>query len=277
MEDQSKKCPIGVFDSGFGGLTVFRAIKALMPEYDYLYFGDNARAPYGDRPKETIYEFTLDCVKQLFDRNSPLVILACNTATSNALPQIQQLDLPKIDPTKRVLGVIQPTIEALPEYTKNGHIGVLGTPGTCASHFYEDEIVKSFPTYSVVSQAGDMFVPLVELGEYAGGGADYFVKKYVDLLLAKDHQIDTIVLGCTHYPLLYPKIRAYVPSNIQVIAQGDIVAKSLKNYLKRHPEMDNRLSKNGTVQYFTSEGSDTFDKLGSIFMNETIHSVHVDE
>ena len=277
MDNQTKKTPIGVFDSGFGGLTVFKEIKALMPEYDYVYFGDNARAPYGDRPKETIYEFTLDSVKKIFDRNSPLVVLACNTATSNALPQIQQIDLPKIDPTKRVLGVIQPTIEALPEFTKNGHIGILGTPGTCASHFYEDEIKKSYPDYKAVSQSGDMFVPLVELGEYAGGGADYFVKKYVDLLLAKDPDIDTIILGCTHYPLLYPKIRAYVPQNIQVVAQGAIVAKSLKNYLQRHPEMEQRLTKNGTVEYLTSEASDIFDRLGSVFMDETIHSTHIDD
>ena len=275
MDNQTKRIPIGVFDSGFGGLTVFREIKALMPEYDYVYFGDNARAPYGDRPKQTIYEYTLDCVKKLFGYNCPLVILACNTATSNALPEIQKVDIPKIDPTKRVLGVIQPTIEALPEFTKNGHIGVLGTPGTCAPHFYENAIDKMFPNYKVVSQSGDMFVPLVELGEYAGGGADYFVKKYIDLLLAKDPDIDTIILGCTHYPLLYPKIRAYVPAKIQVVAQGKIVAKSLKNYLERHPEMEKRLTKTGTVQYYTSEASNVFDKLGSIFMGETINAIRV--
>lgn len=277
MDNNNTKTPIGVFDSGFGGLTVFRSIKALMPEYDYVYFGDNARAPYGDRPKEVIYEYTLNSVKKLFDRNAPLVILACNTATSNALPQIQRNDLPKINPTSRVLGVILPTVQALPQFTKNGHIGILGTPGTIASRTYENEIAKLYPNYRVSSQAGDMFVPLVEEGEYAGGGADYFVKKYVDLLMAKDHQIDTIVLGCTHYPLLYPKLRAYIPKEIEIIAQGDLVAKSLKDYLKRHPEMDNRLSKGGTCQYFTSEAGEKFSELGSVFMGETIHATHIDD
>ena len=277
MEQEVKKSPIGVFDSGFGGLTVFKSIKALMPEYDFVYFGDNARAPYGDRPQKVIYEFTLNCVEKLFDKNSPLVVLACNTATSNALPTIESVDVPRIDPTRRVLGVIQPTVDALSQFTKNGHIGILGTPGTIASHTYETEIAKVHPEYRVSSQAGDMFVPLVEEGEYAGGGADYFVKKYVDLLMAKDHQIDTIILGCTHYPLLYPKLRAYVPKEIEIIAQGDLVAKSLKEYLQKNPEMDNRLSKGGTCVYYTSESSDKFDELGSIFMGEQIHSVHVDD
>lgn len=277
MNDKKTKTPIGVFDSGFGGLTVFRSIKKLMPEYDYVYFGDNARAPYGDRPKNVIYDYTLDSVEKLFDKNAPLVILACNTATSNALPQIQRNDLPKIDPSKRVLGVILPTVQALPEYTKNGHIGILGTAGTIASRDYETQIAKLYPDYQVSSQSGEMFVPLVEEGEYAGGGADYFVKKYVDLLMAKDHQIDTIVLGCTHYPLLYPKLRAYIPKEIEIIAQGDIVAKSLQDYLKRHPEMDKRLTKGGTCEYLTSESSDTFSKLGSIFMGEEIKAIHIDD
>lgn len=264
--------PVGVFDSGYGGLTILRELRNTLPEYDYLYLGDNARAPYGSRSFEIIYKYTLEAVKELFSRGCPLVILACNTASAKALRTIQQRDLPEIDPSRRVLGVIRPTVEILDEVSATGHVGVLGTPGTVASHSYQIETVKLFPDMTVTEQSCPLWVPIVENSEADGDGADYFVKKYIDELMAKDSDVDTFVLGCTHYPLLIEKIRKYAPEHVKILEQGRLVAESLKDYLRRHPEMDCRLSRGGSVEYLTSENPEKFDSLASVFTHQEVKS-----
>jgi glutamate racemase len=267
--------PIGIFDSGYGGLTVFREIRAKLPQYDYIYLGDNARAPYGPRDFDTIYHYTLECVRHLFDMGCQLVVLACNTASAKALRTIQQQDLPKIAPNRRVLGVIRPTTEIVGKYTKTRHVGVLATRGTVVSQSYVIEIGKFFPDIKVFQQACPMWVPLVENNEHEGEGADYFVKKYLGELLAQSDQIDTLVLGCTHYPLLANKIRQYLPVNVQLLSQGEIVAKSLSEYLHRHPEIEAVCSKNGKVEYFTTESAEEFDRKAAIFLGEEVQSEHL--
>lgn len=264
--------PIGVFDSGYGGLTILKEIRNELPEYDYIYLGDNARAPYGTRSFDIVYEFTLQAVRKLFDAGCHLVILACNTASAKALRTIQQKDLPQIDPTRRVLGVVVPTIEALGDITKTGNIGILGTPGTISSGTYDIEIAKSFPQFRTVSQACPMWVPLVENREYDSPGADYFVRKYVEALFDEEPETDTVVLGCTHYPLLLDKIERQVAGRATVVTQGALVARSLKDYLHRHPEMDAKCSKGGTVEYLTTENPDKFTEMASIFMDEPVRA-----
>jgi glutamate racemase len=246
-----------------------------MPQFDYLYFGDNARAPYGTRSFELVYQFTLQAVEYLFNRGCQLVILGCNTASAKALRTIQQKDLPRIDPTRRVLGVIRPTVEALGELSRNGHIGVFGTPGTIRSCSYNMEIAKLYPTFVTTGQECPMWVPLVENREATDDGADYFVKKYVAQLLERDPQIDTALLGCTHYPLLYPKIRRAMPEHITVVRQGDIVARSLEDYLHRHPDMEARCTRGGTCRYFTTENAEKFAETGSHFLNKNIEAEKV--
>lgn len=268
--------PIGVFDSGFGGLTILRDIRRRLPQYDYLYLGDNARAPYGPRSFDIVYRFTLDAVRFLFGRGCRLVILACNTASAKALRSIQQLDLPEIDPSRRVLGVIRPTAETIGEYSRNGHIGILATGGTVASRSYNMEIEKLHPGFHVEAQACPMFVPLVENMESASPAADYFAAKYVGSLLEKDGGIDTIILACTHYPLLYDVIRRNTPENIRVVCQGEIVAESLADYLERHPEMARVCSAGGECTYLTTENSEAFSSLARVFLDENITASHVE-
>ena len=262
--------PIGVFDSGYGGLTILEAFQRHLPQYDYLYLGDNARTPYGSRSFNVVYEYTLEAVRYLFGRGCPLVILACNTASAKALRSIQQLDLPKIDPDRRVLGILRPTVEALDKITRSRHIGLLGTEGTIQSGSYPIEIHKLYPDIQVVSKACPMWVPLVECGEHHSPGADFFVQKYLDELFAQDPKIDTLVLGCTHYPLLIDSIRKFVPETVQIVKQGDLVAKSLEDYLLRHPEMETRCEKNGQTQYLTTEASKKFEDMASVFSHGKI-------
>lgn len=268
--------PIGVFDSGYGGLTVLRELRAQLPQYDYLYLGDNARAPYGTRSFDVVYQFTLQAVKFLFSQGCPLVIIGCNTASAKALRTIQQRDLPGIDPSRRVLGVIRPTAEAIGELSQNGHIGILGTQGTVNSRSYDMEIAKLYPDYKVSSVAAPMWVPLIENNESEGPGADYFVRKYVDELLTADPEIDTIILGCTHYPLLYRKIRAVVPDYIKVIQQGELVAVSLEDYLERHPEIAERCTRGGTCRYLTTENPEKFTDLARLFLKTDVDVEHID-
>lgn len=257
---------IGVFDSGYGGLTILEKIRELMPEYDYIYLGDNARTPYGTRSFEVVYEFTLQAVDKLFRLGCPLVILACNTASAKALRTIQQVNLPLIDPTRRVLGVIRPTAECVGEITRSRHVGVLATTGTIRSESYLLEIHKLFPDIVVSGEACPLWVPLVENNESRSAGADYFVKQHINRLLDKDPEIDTIILGCTHYPLLLDKIRQFTPSHIRIIAQGEYVAQSLKDYLNRHRGMDARCTKGGTCRFLTTESKDKFEESASIFL-----------
>lgn len=264
--------PIGIFDSGYGGLTILSQIRAALPEYDFLYLGDNARTPYGTRSFEVVYEFTSQAVHKLFEMGCQLVILACNTASAKALRTIQQIGLPKIDPRKRVLGVIRPTVEVLGELTETRHVGILATAGTIKSQSYPLEIKKLFPDITVSGEACPMWVPLVENGEAASEGADYFVHKHVSNLLAKDDQIDTIILGCTHYPLLYDKIRRCTPSHIRLIKQGDYVARSLVDYLARHPEMDELCTREGSCRFLTTESVDIFRQNASIFLDSPVHA-----
>lgn len=261
---------IGLFDSGYGGLTVLSEIKALIPQYDLIYLGDNARAPYGSRSFERVHEFTLQAVEWLFSEGCHLVVLACNTASAKALRNIQQLNLPKIDPERRVLGVIRPTAEQIHRHTRSGHVGVLGTEGTIHSRSYEMEIAKLHPELTVTGEACPMWVPLVENREYDKPGADYFVKQHIDRLLGHDPDIDAIILGCTHYPLLLEKIQRYLPEGIKAISQGKPVAESLQDYLYRHPEMDAKCTKKGTVQYFTTDAPEKFNQMASLIMNEPI-------
>ncbi len=264
------KSPIGIFDSGFGGLTVLAEIEKLLPEYNYIYLGDNMRAPYGNRSYEAVYEYTLDAVKWLFNQGCRLVIIACNTASAKALRSIQQNDLPKIDPTKRVLGVIRPTVEIVGDITKTKHVGILGTTGTIKSKSYEIEIGKLHPQINVIGEACPMWVPLVENHEYNNEGADYFIKQHIDRLLDKDKKIDTIILGCTHYPLLIEKIKKYTPQNITIITQGTYVAQSLKDYLFRHPEIEVMCNKKSNTDFYTTDSTEEFDEFASKIFNREI-------
>lgn len=272
----SQPGPIGVFDSGYGGLTILSKFKEILPHNDFIYLGDNARTPYGTRSFEIVYEFTLQAVTRLFELGCHLVILACNTASAKALRSIQINNLPQIDPDRRVLGVIRPTVECIDSITQSKHVGILATSGTIKSESYIMEVHKLFPEIKVTGQACPMWVPLVEYNEAQAPGADYFAKKYIDELLAKDNQIDTIILGCTHYPLLLPKIKQYVPKGIHIVSQGELVANSLQNYLKRHPEMDARCTRGGTCTYFTTEAEEKFADSASTFLNESIQVSHLD-
>ena len=262
--------PIGVFDSGYGGLTILEKIREVLPEYDYIYLGDNARAPYGTRSFEIVYEFTLQAVNKLFEMGCHLVILACNTASAKALRSIQMNDLPELDPDRRVLGVIRPTVECIGDITQNRHVGILATSGTIKSESYPLEIHKLFPEIQVSGIACPMWVALVENNESQNEGADYFIKKYIDQLLSEDPLIDTMILGCTHYPILFPKIREYTPDGIRVIAQGEYVAESLKDYLHRHPEMDAKCTRNGYCLFYTTEAEEKFTESASTFLKEQI-------
>lgn len=262
--------PIGIFDSGYGGLTIYNEIKNLLPEYDYIYLGDNARTPYGTRSFNIVYEFTRQAVRCLFSQGCQLVILACNTASAKALRSIQQLDLPHLDPNRRVLGIIRPTVECIGEITKSRHVGVLATEGTIKSLSYPLEIRKLFPDIKVTGEACPIWVPLVETNEFASDGADYFVKRHIDNLLARDKDIDTIILGCTHYPILIDKIRKYVPEGITVLTQGAAVAESLQRYLQRHSEMDALCTKGGVSRFFTTESDGKFGNQASLFLNRQI-------
>ncbi len=269
--------PIGIFDSGYGGLTVFRSIFKQMPDYDYVYIGDTARAPYGNRSFQTIHQYTWECVQWLFKQGCPLVILACNTASAKALRTIQQQNLKNEDPAKRVLGVIRPTAEIIGDYTQSKEIGVLGTKGTIQSGSYLIEIGHFAPEVKVHQQACPLWVPIIENGEHDKSGADYFVQKYLDQIMAQSADIDTLLLACTHYPLLQEKIKAYLPSNIQVVAQGDIVAQSLIEYLQRHPEMDLQLTKNGTQQFYTTtDDTADFDHYAKLFFQSPVRSSFAD-
>jgi len=261
---------IGVFDSGYGGLTILNQIRQVLPEYDYIYLGDNARTPYGTRSFEIVYEFTLQAVNKLFEMGCHLVILACNTASAKALRSIQINDLPNIDPNRRVLGVIRPTVESIGSITQSKHVGVLATSGTINSGSYPLEIHKLYPNIVVSGEACPMWVPLVENKEYDSPGADYFVKKHIDNLIKKDSEIDTIILGCTHYPLLLSKINQFLPKGITVVSQGEYVAESLKSYLRRHPEMDTLCTKNGKCKFMTTESETKFSESASAFLNQEI-------
>ncbi len=269
--------PIGVFDSGYGGLTVLRELVKTLPGYDFLYLGDNARTPYGTRSFEVVYEYTLQCVKYLFSQNCPLVIIACNTASAKALRNIQQLDLPKIAPDRRVLGVIRPSVEKVAGITLNGHVGVLGTSGTVASESYPIELQKwsGGKVVSTVQEACPMWVPIVENNEIGTEGAEYFIKKNIENILRKDKDLDTLVLGCTHYPLLIDSIIKYVPKNINILQQGEITAEKLKEYLIRHPEIENKLTKNATLQFLTTESSENFNGKAALFMGHKVEAGHV--
>lgn len=263
---------IGVFDSGYGGLTILKEIIRELPQYNYIYLGDNARAPYGSRSFEVVYEYTKEAVRRLFDMGCRLVILACNTASAKALRTVQQVDLPCWDAERRVLGVIRPSVEAVKTYSRNGHIGILATRGTVASGSYPMEIEKLYGVgrFRVTQLACPMWVPLVENNELTGEGAEYFVRKYIDELMAADPDIDTIILGCTHYPLLRPLIAEAVPPTVRIISQGQIVAKSLADYLRRHPEMDGQLERGGKVDYYTTDEVGFFECMAGIFMGEKI-------
>ena len=262
--------PIGIFDSGYGGLTILEKIRQRLPQYDYLYLGDNARAPYGTRSFEIVYEFTRQAVNRLFEEGCRLVILACNTASAKALRTIQQKDLLSIDSHRRVLGVIRPTAEAIGTLTATRHVGVLGTPGTIFSNSYTLEIQKLFPDIVVTGEACPLWVPLVENGEYDSPGADFFVQKHIDAILQKDPQIDTLILGCTHYPLLEEKIRYYTPQSVSLLSQGKYVAESLAGYLHRHPEIETLCSKNHTVRFYTTEAGDRFAGMASLFLKNPV-------
>lgn len=268
---------IGVFDSGYGGLTILREIVKALPQYDYIYLGDNARAPYGTRSFEVVYQYTDEAVRKLFSMGCRLVILACNTASAKALRSIQQIDLPRLEPGKRVLGVIRPSVEALASYTENGHVGILATKGTVASDSYPLEIEKLYGAgkFKITQLACPLWVSLVENNELSGAGAEYFVRKYIDELMNADPDIDTVILGCTHYPLLRPLIARYVPAGVKIIEQGDIVAGSLTDYLRRHQEMENSLLQSGTIRYFTTENTELFDRMAGHFLGQEVNSSHL--
>lgn len=277
---------IGVFDSGYGGLTILKQFRNVLPEYDYMYLGDNARAPYGTRSFDIVCDFTQQAVEYLFSQGCPLVILACNTASAKALRSIQQNVLPVKWPDRRVLGVIRPTVESVGDITRTRHVGLLATPGTVNSHSYQMEIAKIHPDITITEQACPMWVPIVEAGEAENDGADWYVRKYIDRILERDPQIDTLLLGCTHYPILLPKIRRYVPEGINIVPQGRLVADSLKDYLRRHPEIDCRCSKSGsvpvpsgsqfgTVKFLTTESPEKFDPLASLFVGDPVHSSNI--
>lgn len=268
--------PIGIFDSGYGGLTVLKALISRLPAYDYLYLGDNARTPYGTRSFDTVYHYTLECVQYLFNQDCPLVILACNTASAKALRTIQQKDLPRIAPDRRVLGVIRPTAESIGHFTQHGEIGVLATPGTINSGSYPIEIGHFFPGVRVFQQACPMWVPLVENREFDSPGADYFVKKYLGQVFEQSARIDTLLLGCTHYPLLINKITQFAPPGCRIVEQGDLVAASLEDYLRRHPEMDTHLTKNSKITFLTTDSADFFNRQAELFFNRPVDASHVE-
>lgn len=267
--------PIGIFDSGYGGLTVLKEIVGRLPQYDYIYLGDNARSPYGPRSFETVYQYTLQAVKWLFEKGCPLVVIACNTASAKALRNIQQKDLPALARDKRVLGIIRPVTEIIGKYSKTRHIGIFGTVGTVSSNSYVIEIEKFFPDLKVVQEACPIWVPLVESFEHRTEGADFFIRKHIDTLLNCDPEIDTVVLGCTHYPLLLPKIRKYLPAHISIVSQGDIVASGLADYLARHSEIESRLTRNGGVGFYTTETSEVFDKHASVYYGTSLHAENI--
>ncbi|MCG2617592.1 glutamate racemase [Terrimonas sp. NA20] len=270
-----KANPIGVFDSGYGGLTVLKEIVQRLPEYDYLYLGDNARAPYGNRSFDTVYQYTLQCVEWFFEQGCSLVILACNTASAKALRTIQQNDLPEIAPDKRVLGVIRPTTEVIGSFSETNSIGVLATNGTVASNSYPVEIAKFFPELNVFQEACPMWVPLIENNEHQSPGADFFIKKNLREIFQKGKDIDTILLACTHYPLLKDKISEYLPAGVKLISQGEIVANSLADYLERHPEIEKLCSKNGERSFYTTDSPDDFDNHATVFFGEAVRSQHM--
>ena len=268
--------PIGIFDSGYGGLTILKEIRKILPQYDYLYLGDNARTPYGTRSFDVVYQYTLEAVKKLFSMGCELVILACNTASAKALRSIQQNDLPLIAPEKRVLGVIRPSVEEVVSITKNGHVGVLGTNGTVSSLSYVIELEKLSEGKLAISQeACPMWVPIVENNEIGTPGSDFFIRKNIENLLAKDSFIDTVVLGCTHYPLLYQSIRKFLPQHVKLVEQGSIVAKKLSEYLERHSEIETRCSKQAGLKYFTTENAESFDEKASLFIHDVVHSNNI--
>ena len=263
---------IGVFDSGFGGLSILKEIRTLLPQYSYIYLGDNARAPYGTRSFETVYRYTLEAVTKLFEMNCNLVIIACNTASAKALRNIQQCDLQRFGDDKRVLGIIRPCTEIANTFTKNNNLGIVATKGTVTSKSYEIEIKKFFPDITITSHACPMWVPIVENGEYNSDGADYFVKKEIDALLRENPNIDAILLGCTHYPLLLQKIRKYLPEHIRIIQQGEIVAQSLQSYLQKHSTLESSLKRTNEIQFFTTDSKDSFNAIGSHFLGQEISS-----
>lgn len=268
--------PIGVFDSGYGGLTILQRLREHLPQYDYMYLGDNARAPYGSRSFDVVYEFTREAVLKLFDLGCQLVILGCNTASAKALRTIQQNDLPAYDPTRRVLGVIRPTVEQIGELTTSRHVGYVATEGTVKSMSYELEIAKFFPDLTVTGQSCPLWAAIVEAGEADTEGADYFVRKRISQLLEKDSKIDTLILGCTHYPLLMKSIEKAVPKRMTIVPQGELVVKSLEDYFLRHPDMDNRCSKSGTVRFLTTENPERFKECARIFLQEDVFVEHID-
>ena len=266
----SKAGPIGIFDSGYGGLTILHGIRQLLPQYDYLYLGDNARAPYGPRSFDVVYEFTRQAVVRLFEMGCHLVVLGCNTASAKALRSIQQLDMPKIDPERRVLGIIRPTAEVIGSLTRSRHVGVLATEGTIKSESYNLEIQKLHPDIQVSGVACPFWVPLVEYNEADSPGADYFVKKRIDEIMRKDPLIDAIILGCTHYPLLMPKILKFLPDGVRVVPQGEYVADSLREYLNRHPQIEQKCSQGASVRYMTTENPEKFKEQAQIFLHEPV-------
>lgn len=268
--------PIGVFDSGYGGLTVLKEIITKLPQYDYIYLGDNARAPYGPRSFDTVYHYTFQCVRWLFKQGCPLVILACNTASAKALRTIQQNDLPVINHGKRVLGVIRPTTEIIGNFTKNNQVGILGTYGTVQSHSYPIEIEKFFPSIRVYQQACPMWVPLIENNEHKSRGADYFIEKNIRQLFAQSTGIDTILLACTHYPLLLDKLKEYVPAETTILSQGEIVADRLEDYLTRHAELAEKCAKNGHLRFITTDSAEDFDNHGTLFFGKPVKSAHLE-
>ena len=268
--------PIGIFDSGYGGLTIMKEIVNKLPQYDYIYLGDNARAPYGNRSFETVYQYTLECVEWFFKQGCPLVVLACNTASAKALRTIQQNDLQKIAPDKRVLGVIRPTTEVIGNYTESRQIGILGTTGTVQSGSYEIEVHKFFPDITVHQEACPMWVPLIENNEHLSKGADYFVKKHIEALFHKGPEIDTLLLACTHYPLMLEKIQEYAPIGTTIISQGEIVANSLADYLRRHADMEERISKGSSKHFYTTDSASDFDSKATLFFGEEVNAKHLE-
>jgi len=276
MTLSDKPAPIGIFDSGYGGLTILRDIQQRMPDRDFIYLGDNARAPYGSRSFDVVYTFTLQCVQRLFEMGCHLVILACNTASAKALRNIQQNDLPRLDPERRVLGIIRPTVEQVGLTSQTRHIGLVGTTGTVQSKSYPLEFKKLYPDITVTDKACPMWVPLVENNEYNGDGADFFVKKYIDELIKKDEQIDTLILGCTHYPLLIDKIKKYLPERVRIVSQGELIAESLENYLSRHKNIDAKCTRNGVTKYYTTESVEKFNEAASIFLNKKVEAQHLE-
>jgi glutamate racemase len=274
-ECNGKRNPIGVFDSGFGGLTVLREIVTRLPDYDYLYLGDNARAPYGIRSFEVVYSYTLDAVKWLFSRGCPLVVLACNTASAKALRTIQQRDLPHLAPDRRVLGVIRPVTEQVGKFSTTRHVGIFATPGTVRSDSYTIEINNFFPDITVTLEACPLWVPLVENNEIENNGANYFVQKHIDRIFTADPKIDTLILGCTHYPLLIKTIRKFLPPGVTLINQGSIVADRLTDYLQRHPEIERACTKNASKEFYTTDCPDLFDRHAQVFYGRQTHSEKV--